>query len=217
MMVALLMVGGLALTGWIIYVAVQAEKKRKEALKLACQMMGFAWEDSAPADTLGEFALFGMGRGSKAECVSRGQLGGRPATIAEYGYVISTGKSSHKVNQTVVAFTAGDSGLPDFDLSPENVFHKLANVFGYQDIDFERFEEFSKRYLLRGQDEAAIRSAFTPDALMLLQSNPGWTVQSKNGRLLVFRAGKTTKPAELPIFAADALRIAGALSLRVPS
>ena len=217
MMVALLIIGGVGLTGWLIYVGVQAEKRRKEALMLACQMMGFSWEDEAPAHSLGEFALFGQGRSARLKHVARGELGGRPAVLGEYSYVISTGKSSHTVRQTVVVFAGGDSGLPDFDLAPENVFHKLANVFGYQDIDFERFEEFSRRYLLRGKDEEAIRRAFTPDALLLLQSQPGLTVQSKDGRLLVFRSGKTSKPADLPIFAADALRIAGALSPRVPS
>ena len=91
----------------------------------------------------------------------RGELGGRPATLAEYSYVISSGKSNHTVRQTVVAFTEGNTGLPDFDLSPENIFHKIGGAFGYQDIDFERFEEFSKRYLLRGKDEEAIRKTFT--------------------------------------------------------
>ena len=217
MTVALLIAAGLGLTGWLIYLGVQHEKKRKEALRTACQMLGFAWEDSAPSDTLGDFALFRMGRGNDLKCVMRGELGGRPATLAEYSYVISSGKSNHTVRQTVVAFTDGNSGLPDFDLSPENIFHKIGGAFGYQDIDFDRFEEFSKRYLLRGKDEEGIRRAFTPDALMLLQSQPGWTVQSRDGRLLVFRSGKTCKPADLPIFAADALRIAGAVSPRVSS
>ena len=217
MMVALLIIGGVGLTGYLIYLGVQAEKRRKEALKLACQMMGFAWEDEAPAHSLGEFALFGQGRSAKLKHLARRELGGRAATLGEYSYVISTGKSSHTVRQTVAVFTGGDSGLPDFELSPENMFHKLATVFGYQDIDFERFPEFSKRYLLRGRDEEAVRRSFTPDVMMLLEGQPGWTVQSKNGRLLVFRAGKTSKPADVPIFAADALRIAGALSPRVPS
>jgi len=216
-LIALIVTGVVALVGGLIYVAYQAEKRRKEALRTACQMMGFAWEDSAPAHMLGDFPLFGKGRGSDVKHVSRGELGGRPATLAEYSYVISSGKSNHTVRQTVVAFTEGNTGLPDFDLSPENIFHKIGGAFGYQDIDFEQFEEFSKRYLLRGKDEEAIRRIFTPDALMLLQSQPGWTVQSRDGRLLVFRSGKTAKPADLPIFAADALRIAGVVSPRVSS
>jgi len=40
--------------------------------------------------------------------------------------------------------------LPFFELKPENTFHKIGQVFGYQDIDFEAFPNFSKGYLLRG-------------------------------------------------------------------
>lgn len=210
----LLGAGGLALTGGIIYAVYAAQKRRTEALRMACRMMGFRFEETSEPDELDAFPLHNHGRSRKLINVLRGELGGRPATIGDYSYYVNSGKSGHRVSQTVVLFTTAMSGLPDFDLSPENVLHKLASVFGYQDIDFDTNEEFSKQYLLRGPDEDAIRRAFTPDALMLLAGQPGWTVQAAGGRLLVYRSAKNADPAQLPSFAADALRMAGALSPR---
>ncbi len=106
-------------------------------------------------------------------------------------------------------FTDGAKGLPDFQLSPEGFLHGLVEVFGAQDIDFEQSEEFSKRYLLKGPDEAAIRRVFTIDVLAWFSGAPGWRVQAGGGRLLAFRGEKLVEPAEIPAFAAEALRIAG--------
>lgn len=210
----LLVVGGIALTGGLIYAAWRAEKRRVEALRVAAQMMGFTFEEQADITGVGDFPLFNHGRSSRLRNASRGELGGRAALIAEFSYVVSSGKSSHTVRQSVVVFMNQDTSLPDFELSPENVLHRLGQVFGYQDIDFESHETFSKKYLLRGADEEAIRRVFSSEALGFFESQPGWSAQSRGGRLMVFRAAKTADPAQLPVFAADTLRIAGALSIR---
>ena len=85
----------------------------------------------------------------------------------------------------------------------------LAEIFGAQDIDFQENAEFSKRYLLRGTDEAAIRRTFTSSALAWFSGAPGWRVQAHQGMLLIFREGKFVDPAEVPAYAAEALRILG--------
>lgn len=82
-------------------------------------------------------------------------------------------------------------------------------MFGYQDIDFDSHQEFSTQYLLRGKDEDAIRRLFNSEVLGLLGAQPGWSVQATGGQLLVYRSHKTSQPAEIPSFAAEALRIAG--------
>ena len=83
-------------------------------------------------------------------------------------------------------------------------------MFGYQDIDFDTSEAFSRQYLLRGRDEDAIRRAFNSSLLSQLSSETGWCVQASAGQLLVFRSGKVAEASQVPSFAADTLRIAGA-------
>jgi hypothetical protein len=204
------MLGGTAaLVGGILYATIRARKARTEAMRLVASTMGFAFEEKTAPEALGAFPLLEHGRGREGRNVLTGTLASRPVTICDYRYVVQSGKSSHEVRQTVVVFTDAQPGLPDFELRPENVFHKLGAVFGYQDIDFDSSEEFSKQYLLRGTDEEAIRRVFNSGVLMLLSAQPGWSVQASAGRLMVFHAAKVAEAATIPSFAADALRIAG--------
>ena len=204
-----LMGGTVALVAGVLYTTIRARKARTEAMRLVATTMGFSFEEKIPAEALGAFPLLEHGRGREGRNVLAGTLAGRPVTICDYRYVISSGKSSHEVIQTVVAFTEAQLGLADFELRPENVLHKLGAVFGYQDIDFDSNEEFSTQYLLRGRDEEAIRRVFNSRVLMLLSSQPDWSVQASAGRLLVFHSAKVAEAASIPAFAADALRLAG--------
>ena len=201
--------GTLGLVGAIFYGQSRARKARAEAMRVVATTMGFSFAELTPPELLGAFSLMEHGHGRQGRNVLAGTLAGRKATICDYRYVVQSGKSSHEVKQTVVIYADPQSGLPDFELRPENVMHKLASVFGYQDIDFDSNEEFSRQYLLRGVDEEAIRRTFNASVLMLLSSEPGWSIQASAGRLIVFRSGKTAEASQVPSFAADTLRIAG--------
>lgn len=207
----LIVMGAAALVGGIIFLAVQAEKKRTEAMQQAALAMGFTFAERDDEVLAHGFPAFDRGHSRKAKNVMKGQAGGRPVTLTDYQYTISSGKNSHTHRQTVAVFESV-TGLPEFDLSPENVLHMLATAFGYQDIDFDNHPEFSKSYLLRGTDEAAVRAVFNDDLLAFLSQERGWTAQSKGGALAIFRASRRCKPGETPAFLADCLRIASKLS-----
>jgi hypothetical protein len=203
---------GVAVVGGIIWLVHRAHQKRLEAMRAACTAMGFTYTERADPDELaaaiGELPLFSRGRGRKAWSVMRGSLAGRPAMLMDYEFTTGSGRNQTTHRQTVALFPDAGGGLPDFELAPENIFHKIGAVFGYQDIDFETSEEFSKRYLLRGREEDRVRAALSADALAFFAQNPGWTVQLRGGRVAAYRAGRRCRPEEAPSFLAEALRIA---------
>lgn len=207
--------GFAALAGGIAWMAHVQNKKRNAAFQLVAQTMGFSYAEICDLDELlglcGDLPVFGRGHGKKARRMMRGQLAGRDAAIFDYTYTTGSGKSAHTHHQTVLLFPEGGAGLPDFTLAPEHFLHRIGEAFGYQDIDFESHPDFSKKYLLRGADEEAIRRAFTSDVLSLLGDTKGWHLQSQGGKLAVFRDLKYVNPAEVPSYAADALRLTGAL------
>lgn len=208
----LIIFGAVSLIAGIIFLVWKYEKKRTEMLTAVCGSMGFTWFgelDDAPP-----MPLFERGHGKSAKNAMRGELAGHACTIFDYKYTVGGGKNSHTYQQTVVLFPQGVAGLPDFELAPENVFHKFGQVFGYQDIDFEHNEEFSKLYLLRGENEAAIRAGFTATVLAYLAGQPGWSVQTRGGAALLFRSGKRSKPEELPAFVAETLQILSGLGAK---
>jgi hypothetical protein len=205
--------GALVIVGGSIYAGIVSERKRTAAMKLVAQTMGFTFADPCDLDDLGRLcgnlALLSHGHSKAANRMMCGKLAGEDVTIFDYRYTTGSGKSSHRHYQTVVLFNA--PGLAEFSLGPENFFHRIAQAFGYQDIDFDDNAEFSKAYLLRGPDEAAIRKAFTTEARALLGGMKGWHAESCGGRLAIYGNEQFTRPEVMPTYAADALRIAGVL------
>lgn len=215
--VMLYVVAGLMVVGGIIYFVRLAEQKRSAALADAALRMGFAFEAQLPRErleALGAFHLFKRGHSRRARNVIRGKSSGADVVLLDYQYTTGGGKSSHTWRQSVAIYPGAAAGLPAFALSPENFLEKIGSLFGYQDIDFEASEEFSKHYLLRGPDESAIRAAFGADALGYFAQHPGWSVDSAGGALAVYRTGKRCKPEEIQPFLADTWSVGRALARR---
>jgi hypothetical protein len=206
---ALIVLGSVALVGGIIYLVWRAEQQRTEAMRLAAQAMGFTFTERDDGVLALGFPLFDRGHSRKAKNVMAGEVGGRAVTLLDFQYTVSSGKNSTTHRQTVAVFAAAGA-LPDFDLAPENILHRFAGMFGYQDIDFAHAPEFSQRYLLRGPDEDAVRRVFNTDVLAFFTGEPGWSAQCRGGALAIFRSSKRCKPGETPAFLADCLRIASA-------
>lgn len=134
---------------------------------------------------LPEIELFNRGRSKRVSNVITGEVEGSGVQVLDYRYTVGSGKNSSTYRQTVVAITTGGVGLPDFTLARESFFHKIGQAFGYQDIDFDRFPEFSKKFLLRGEDEAAIRTLFTRRLIEAYTGRLGCNVEVRSGWLCV--------------------------------
>jgi hypothetical protein len=199
-----------------VYFAYLAEKKRTAALADVALRMGFNFEEKVSneeAATLGSFHLFKRGRSRKGKNLMRGKSGDSEVIVLDYQYTTGGGKNSHTHNQTLAIYpgAAAAGALPEFTLGPEHWWDKIGQVFGYQDINFESSEEFSKHYLLRGPDETAIRAAFGANALGFFAQNQGWSVESAGGALAVYRGEKRCKPEEFQSFLADTAAVRRAL------
>ncbi len=204
----LLMMGGVAaLTGAILYFVWLAEKKRTAALFDVALRMGFNFESKVSnetAATLGTFHLFRIGHGRKGKNLMRGKSSGAEVAVLDYQYTVGGGKNSHTYRQTVAIYPpAGAAALPDFTLGPEHWWDKIGEVFGPKDIDFEASEEFSKHYLLKGPDEAAIRALFGAEALGFFAQHQGWSVEAAGGALAVYHSARRAKPEEMQPFLAE--------------
>lgn len=202
---------GLGAVGLIVTL-VRAERKRAEAMAYATQAIGFRYAAEGELELLratADLPLFNRGRGHKVRNLAKGRLHEAEVALFDYQYTVGGGKNSRTFRQTVALFPV--RGLPDFVVAPENVLHRIGGLFGYQDIDFEHSPEFSRRYLLRGADETAIRAAFGSDRLAFFGGEPGWTVEARGGHIGVYRSDKRCKPDELHSFLMNAERVWQAL------
>lgn len=116
-----------------------------------------------------------------------GEVDGVNVTVFDYIYTTG-GKNTTTYFQSVFLLEPNDQSSPDFTLRPEGAFDKMLSVFGYQDIGFSQRPEFSRQYILRGQDEATIRQIFSDRVLSFYESTPGTYTDAVDNQLFVYRA-----------------------------
>jgi hypothetical protein len=191
---------GFACLVLVVYLIIRREKKRREALREKAQMLGFTYTQKAELNEIGkagEFHLFNIGHSKRIRNLLERDDGGVQTWLYDYRYTTGGGKHSRTHVQTVFQFESAHLKLPAFILRPENVFHKIGQSFGYRDIDFEPFPEFSRRYLLRGEDEAAIRKLFNQELIARFEAEKALIVEGKGPLLICYRSSKRVRPDDL--------------------
>lgn len=183
-------------------------KSRRDAQRLAereklGQELGLSL---LPKDTLGlsrqlqQFDLFvrersSWGRNGNVSNILRGYVDDTEVYLFDYTYVVSTGKSSHRVSQTV--FFANDKNwyLPDFRLKPENWWHKVLKIIGWKDdINFSESPDFSEKFWLTSEFDQLIRQKFTPALQDFLTERPPVHLEGSNYYLIAYKPGKMLEP-----------------------
>jgi len=189
--------------GLIVVIAVyawQKEKERTQALQLTASQLGWSFAASAPLNMipgLERFALFNQGHSKQIKNFMYGEATGVKAAVFDYVYVTGYGKQRQTHYQSVVYLEPSYLSVPYFSLRPEGFMHKIFQAFGYQDIDFGQRPQFSKDYILRGQDEPAIRQTFNDGLLSFYEAYGGTSTDGGGNQLFVYRGGYRFQPQEI--------------------
>ncbi len=193
----------------MLFLKAQRDKRRGAERAQLAQELDLAF---FPKDTFGllqqlkTFDLFSrerrwLGRNGKITNVMRGTVGDTPVYMFDYAYVISTGKSSRTVRQTV--FFADDKNwyLPNFRLKPETWWHKVLSKIGAQsDIHFPENPDFSDKLWVTGEFEHLTRQTFGADIQAFLSERPPTHLEGCNYYLLAYKPGKVLNAAESRTF-----------------
>lgn len=161
----------------VVLLVLHAKKKaaeRTRAMHQAAVMLGWAFTADASFEMmpgLERHHLFSQGHSKKIYNMMYGMVDGARAAIFDYTYTVGHGKHQVTHNQSVIYFQSERLSLPFFSLRPEGFGHKLISALGYQDIDFSNRPVFSSKYLLRGEDEQAIRQTFQEQVLAYYENN----------------------------------------------
>jgi len=203
---------GMALgTAALVWFVVRQRKKRAETLRLRAPALGFEFLGNAPeadaaAAELGPFALLMRGVRRYVENRLRGSREGYDLDLFDYGYTASSDDTSTWC--TVVRVAAPSLRLPDFTLAPKTLLEDLGEAFGViHPVDFAGHPRFSEDYVLRGPDPEAIRGAIGETALAYLAAHRGWSTESRDGRLIVYRENDKVAPERLDAFLAEVLQL----------
>jgi hypothetical protein len=123
--------------------------------------------------------------------------------LFEFDY--SAGKATF--SQTIARMRSPLLKLPSFLLYPETIFSKMGVMFGGTDVNFSDSPKFSDKYILRGQDEAALRALFTPALRHALEPLEDLTIEGADEVLFIFRERRVVEPEEIPSRIEDDKRI----------
>lgn len=174
-------------------------RKRTQALQAAAERMGWRFEPRPGLDVVPgpeRFELFSQGYGREIRNLWQGERGGRRVSVFDYKFTTGAGKSQATWHQTVAHVHSPALRLPAFVLRPEHIFHKIGGIFGYQDIDLPADPEFSRRYLLRGEDVDAIRGRFGSAILDFYDRNPKSCTEAADADLFFWRTSRRLVPPD---------------------
>lgn len=99
-----------------------------------------------------------------------------------------------KLNQKIPVFTMEKEGVL------EKIFDRVMAFTGYKDIDFEMYPDFSKKFLLMGNDESEIRSFFTDEIIRFFENHQIYHVESNGEALIIFDKIKLARTDETIAF-----------------
>lgn len=94
--------------------------------------------------------------------------------------------------------------IPVFSMEKEGVlgkiFDRVMAFTGYKDIDFEMYPDFSKKFLLMGNNESEIRSFFTEEIIRFFENQQIYHIESNGNSLLIFDKIKLARTDETIAF-----------------
>ena len=115
---------------------------------------------------------------------------------------------------TALHFQFETTKLPHFTIRPGKITDKVAEVFehGHGKIDFPHQSRFSDHYVVKGEDESAIRNILNPSAINVLSQIDSLNIESSGNELLVYQEYRTAKPHEYRAFLARTTALVTALT-----
>ena len=106
--------------------------------------------------------------------------------------------------------------IPVFSMEKEGVlgkiFDRVMAFTGYKDIDFEMYPDFSKKFLLMGNNESEIRSFFTEEIIRFFENQQIYHIESSGSALLIFDKIKLARTDETVAFIDYGKRLAAILN-----
>jgi hypothetical protein len=193
--IAVVLVPVFAIIGYLAW----KEKRRTAGLKQIAENLGFEFAlKEEPATFLDGFPLHASGYGKKLSGLMRGRSESFDVALFDYRYTIGGGKTSQMRQQSVVWFQSSGLDLPDVSLAPRSFWHTLRRWFGQSEIVFENHPAFTKKYVVQGSHESAIRELLSPRVLEFFEQRSRWSLEGLDDRLLMYQPAKRLPPAEFP-------------------
>jgi hypothetical protein len=188
--VGLILTLAAAVVGGCIW-AIKKDRELKQAIAQELRLQFLPQGDPQLFSLIENLPFFQYGRSRKITNLIQGKISRRGKSIfvaifdyqywhgrgdtttidpSDTGISISSEQRGELEYQTVLFFYDQSLNLPAFRLRPEHLLDKAGNLLGFQDLNFEQFPQFSKRYHLQTQQAAAVRTLFQPNLIQYYET-----------------------------------------------
>jgi hypothetical protein len=185
--------------------ALYLQKKRSDKIEAAARALGFTFRRKATKEDKALIVGSHLAKAGYARSVHNVLQASGPAELTmflfDYSYAIGHIKDHDRsIGQTIIRMHSPLLRLPPFSISPERTFSKIGKVFGYSNINFSEVPDFSRKYLLRGLDEAAVRQLFNSSIIQFFEQERDLTVEAAGDLMFLYRYNKIVKAEEMGTF-----------------
>ena len=185
--------------------ALYLQKKRSDKIEAAARALGFTFRRWATKEDKALIVGSHLAKAGYARSVHNVLQASDPAELTmflfDYSYAIGHIKDHDRsIGQTIIRMHSPLLRLPPFSISPENTFSEIGKFFGDSDISFSEVPEFSRTYLLRGPDEAAVRQLFNSSIIQFFEQERDLTVEAAGDLMFLYRYNKIVKAEEMETF-----------------
>jgi len=182
------------------------DNSREGQLRAVAHQLGMQYsvtEDYSSRPFLDEFNLFQMGRNKLITNILKKRDDEFDTKLQIFDYQFETGYRSARrtYRQSVFFVQSKKLALPEFNMEPESIFHKITNyLIGSEDIDFKDNPRFSGNYVLTGDDEDYIRFMMNPHLLQFFSLSTGWYMEGINFYLILYKLNARFKASSIKGF-----------------
>lgn len=168
-----------------------AAKKRREAMLALATRLGLRFDPGKDRELARRFAFLDklrQGSNRYAFNVLSGRYEDHDVTAFDYHYEThSTNSKGHRQTHHhhfsffIVHLPAS---FPELKIGPEGFFSKIAQAFGYDDIDFES-HEFSRKFCVRSKDKKFAYDVCNARMIEYLLAHPDLTIEIEHDALAI--------------------------------
>ena len=172
--------------------------KRQKNIQKISEEMHYSY-DAFSAIEMEELPQFGYFKTRKIDKISN-VLSNDDCTIFDVQF--SEGEMIAKqVIKATMLHIHTQKEVPNFTLDKEGIFEYLYHFAGFKDINLEKHPDFSKRFYLLGKNEAKIRTFFTDELILFLESNKQYHIEASKVGLLIFSNERLASVKEIKALA----------------
>lgn len=183
-------------------VVVWLSAKRRKELQEWARGAGLSFSasfDRHVEDRYPDFDCLRRGHSRAAYNIASGSWNGRPLETFDYRYV--TGHGKDRTTHTFSAVVLGSQvPLKPLYLRTENVFDRVTEFFGADDIDFES-AEFSRAFHVRSPDKKWAYDVLHQRTMEFLLASPRFSIAFDNRCAICWRGSRFDLPTRLEAIA----------------